>query len=203
MAIAGGTGSGKSTLAERLSDALGAPILRMDDYYRCQAHLSPEARRGVNYDAPESVEHTLLLDQMAAIARGGTVEKPVYDFARDTRSALTEPVGPAPVILVEGIFALGWDELNARCPVRLFVETPEAVRFARRLRRDVEERGRDAAEVDARFRDHVAPMHDRWVAPSKARATRVLSGERPVPRLVAEALADLAPAALPSTFALR
>ena len=188
VAIGGGTGSGKSTLAEAISDRLGAPILRIDDYYRDQDHLPIPVRRAVNYDAPESVEHTLLVGHLDRLALGETVEKPIYDFTRDTRSPLTERVDAAPVVLIEGIFALCWPEVASRCAARIFVETPAEVRFRRRLRRDVEERGRDAEEVTARFWRHVAPMHDRWVAPSRGFATRVVDGEEPVDHLVALAL---------------
>ena len=191
VAIGGGTGSGKSTLAEGLSESLGAPILRIDDYYLALRHLPLEERARSNYDAPESVDHALLLDHMTRLAQGETVEKPVYDFSRHTRSALTERVAPAGVVLIEGIFALHWAEVNARCAAQIFVETPADIRFARRLRRDVEERGRDEADVSARFWGHVAPMHELWVQPSKARADLVLSGLAPTPRNVAEARAGL------------
>ena len=191
VAIGGGTGSGKSTLAEALSDRLGAPILRIDDYYRDQSGVPFDDRLAVNYDAPESVEHDLLLGHLIQLAQGERIEKPIYDFTHHTRSALTERVDPAPVVLIEGIFALCWDALAARCDARLFVETPAEVRFRRRLRRDVEERGRDAHEVTERFWRHVAPMHDLWVAPSKARATRVVGGEEPIERLVGIALDEI------------
>ena len=191
VAIGGGTGSGKSTLARRISAALEAPILRMDDYYRAEGGKDLAARRAVNYDHPASVEHTLLLAQMTRLARGETIEKPVYDFARHDRSALVERVGPAPVVLVEGIFALAWAEIAAMCPVRLFVAAPEGVRFARRLRRDVEERGRDAAEVRQRLSAHVMPMHALWVEPSRSRATRVVSGEGCGKAMLALAVEDI------------
>lgn len=203
VAIGGGTGSGKSTLAERLSQSLSAPILRMDDYYRAGAGLDFAARCAVNYDAPTSVEHTLLLAQMAALGRGETIEKPVYDFSRHDRSALTERVGPAPVILIEGIFALVWDEIAAMCPVRLFVEASEPVRFARRLRRDVEERGRDEAEVRARLAGHVLPMHALWVEPSRGRATRTVSGDGCRIEMLAASLGDIATARGGLAVALR
>lgn len=197
VAIGGGTGSGKSTLAEAISDRLGAPILRIDDYYRDQAHLPVPVRRAVNYDAPESVEHTLLLAHLDRLAAGHAVEKPIYDFTRDTRSPLTERVDAAPVILIEGIFALCWPEVAHRCAARLFVETPAEVRFRRRLRRDVEERGRDEDEVTTRFWRHVAPMHDRWVQPSRVHATRIVDGEGAMDRIVADALSEIGGTRLP------
>lgn len=94
-------------------------------------------------------------------------------------------------MLVEGIFALCWDEIAERCAARLFVQTPAEVRFRRRLRRDVEERGRDAHETTARFWRHVAPMHDRWVEPSQVRATRIVNGEEPIDRILADALGEV------------
>lgn len=201
VAIGGGTGSGKSTLAEAISDRLGAPIIRIDDYYRAQDHIPREDRRTVNYDSPESVEQELLLAHLQTLSRGIAIEKPIYDFTRDTRSPLTERVTAAPVVLIEGIFALCWEEIAERCGARIFVETPAEVRFRRRLRRDVEERGRDANETTARFWRHVAPMHDLWVEPSKFRATRVVDGEGPEERILAEALREISltsPARLPA-----
>lgn len=89
VAIGGGTGSGKSTLAEAISDRLGAPIIRIDDYYRAQDHIPRDARRTVNYDSPESVEQELLLAHLRTLERGVAIEKPIYDFTRDTRSPST------------------------------------------------------------------------------------------------------------------
>ncbi|RYG30419.1 uridine kinase [bacterium] len=198
VAIGGGTGSGKSTLAEAISDRLGAPIIRIDDYYRDQEHLPVPVRRAVNYDAPESVEHALLIAHLDRLASGRAIEKPIYDFTRDTRSPLTERVEAAPVVLIEGIFALCWAEVAARCATRIFVEAPAEVRFRRRLRRDVEVRGRDEHEVTTRFWRHVAPMHDRWVAPSRVLATRIVDGEQPIDRLLTLALAEMK---TPSTVA--
>ena len=196
VAIGGGTGSGKSTLAEAISDRLGAPIIRIDDYYRDQSHVEREARRVVNYDSPESVEQELLLNHLHALESGRPVEKPIYDFTRDTRSPLTERVDAAPIVLIEGIFALCWDEIAERCSSRIFVDTAAEVRFRRRLRRDVEERGRNADETTARFWRHVAPMHDRWVEPSKVRATRVLNGEESMDRILAQAMGEIDAATL-------
>ena len=191
VAIGGGTGSGKSTLAEAISDRLGAPIIRIDDYYRAQDHIPREERRMMNYDSPESVEQELLLAHLQTLEKGIAVEKPIYDYTRDTRSPLTERVDAAPVVLIEGIFALCWDEIAEKCAARIFVQTPAEVRYRRRLRRDVEERGRNAEETTARFWRHVAPMHDLWVEPSRVRATRIVSGEASMDRILDVALQEV------------
>ena len=180
IAIAGGTGSGKSTLADALAAATGGVVVRIDDYYRPLNHLTFEERELVNFDAPDSIDHVLMTEHLAMLLDGQTIEKPVYDFTKHTRAVFGEKISPCSTIIVEGLFALYWPELNALCRTKVFVETPYELRFMRRLRRDIDERGRDEEEVTTRFRSHVNPMHERFVQPTSAFADVVVQGDHPL-----------------------
>ncbi len=176
IGIAGGTGSGKTTIANALAESLDAAVIRIDDYYRPLNHLTFEEREQVNFDAPESIDHVLLLEHLTLLCDGRTIEKPHYDFTRHTRAVFGDVVTPKAVIIVEGLFALHWPEVNDFYHTSIFVETPTETRFARRLKRDIEERGRDEAEVTFRFNSHVNPMHEIYVQPAAQRADLVVFG---------------------------
>ena len=180
IAIAGGTGSGKSTLADALAAATDGVVIRIDDYYRPLNHLTFEEREQVNFDAPDAIDHVLMVEQLSMLLGGQTIEKPVYDFTKHTRAVFGEKISPCSTIIVEGLFALYWEELNQLCGTRIFVETPFELRFMRRLRRDIDERGRDEQEVTTRFRSHVNPMHERFVQPTLAHADIVVHGDHPL-----------------------
>lgn len=176
IGIAGGTGSGKTTIANALAESLDAAVIRIDDYYRPLNHLTFEEREQVNFDAPESIDHVLLLEHLTLLCDGRTIEKPHYDFTRHTRAVFGDVVTPKAVIIVEGLFALHWPEVNDFYHTSIFVETPTETRFARRLKRDIEERGRDEAEVTFRFNSHVNLMHEIYVQPAAQRADLVVFG---------------------------
>ena len=176
IGIAGGTGSGKTTIANALAESLDAVVIRIDDYYRPLNHLTFEEREQVNFDAPESIDHVLLLEHLTLLCDGRTIEKPHYDFTRHTRAVFGDVVTPKAVIIVEGLFALHWPEVNDFYHTSIFVETPTETRFARRLKRDIEERGRDEAEVTFRFNSHVNLMHEIYVQPAAQRADLVVFG---------------------------
>lgn len=180
IAIAGGTGSGKSTLADALAAATRGVVIRIDDYYRPLNHLTFGERELVNFDAPDAIDHVLMTEHLSMLLDGQTIEKPVYDFTKHTRAVFGEEISPCSTIIVEGLFALYWAELNQLCGTKVFVETPYELRFMRRLRRDIDERGRDEDEVTTRFRSHVNPMHERFVQPTSANADVVVHGDRPL-----------------------
>jgi uridine kinase len=180
VGIAGGTGSGKTTFARALRASLPpgtAVLIDHDAYYRDLAGVPAEARCGVNFDHPDALENELLAAQLDALGAGRGIDKPVYDFAHHLRAAQTERIEPAPVVLVEGILVLADPELRARFDLKLFVETPTDVRLLRRIRRDIVERGRSIDGIADQYLATVRPMHEAFVAPSRAFADLVVPGD--------------------------
>lgn len=176
-AISGGSGAGKTTLAAKLLDRLGdlGTHLTIDWYYRDLSHMAPEDRAAVNYDHPDSLEVELFAEHLRQLAAGHAVDAPVYDFATHTRSDFVHRVEARPVIVTEGIHLLGLEAVREICTLLVFVDAPAELRLTRRIGRDVVERGRTEASVREQWQTTVAPMHDRFVEPSKAYADRVVA----------------------------
>jgi len=171
LVIAGGTASGKSSIVSRFVAATGAAHLSHDRYY----FDAPEPR-GHDFDHPDALDTARLVADVERLKRGESVELPVYNFASHSRSIDTETLHPTPVIVVEGILVLADPRLAALADLTVFVDAPEDVRFERRLRRDMAERGRTEESVRAQYAETVKPNHDRFVQPSKALASVVLDG---------------------------
>ena len=169
VGIAGGSGSGKSTIARAILAALPerAVLLEQDHYYRSLGHLPPEERERVNYDHPDAVEMDLLCGHLDALKGGVAVPRPTYDFATHDRAPTTVRVEPAPVVVVEGILVLAEERLRTRLDVKIYVDTDADIRLMRRIRRDLEHRGRSFAAVRQQYYDTVRPMHLAFVEPSK------------------------------------
>jgi uridine kinase len=177
IGVAGGTGSGKTTVANEILQRVGAEHITYiphDAYYRDLSHLPPRQRDQVNYDHPDALETGLLIEHLKELRAGRAVEIPVYDFTTHTRAQHTRRVEPAPVILVEGILVFAEPELRKLFDVRLYVDTDADVRFIRRLRRDMEERGRSAESVCEQYLSTVRPMHLEFVEPSKRYANVII-----------------------------
>ena len=170
IGVAGGTGSGKTTVSRRIQEAVNVEhiaYMQHDNYYRDQSHLAREERGRTNYDHPDSLETELMVQHLHELKAGRSIEMPLYDFTQDTRSAQTQRVDPAPVILVEGILIFVEKELRDLMDVRIFVDTDADVRLIRRLRRDIAERGRTLDSVVQQYMATVRPMHLEFVEPSK------------------------------------
>ncbi len=168
--VAGGTASGKTTVAREILGAVGASqiaYLPHDAYYRDQPDLSLEERSKVNYDHPNSLETKLLIKHIRALIAGKSVEVPVYDFTIHRRTQDTVTVEPSPIILVDGILIFTKRKLRELMDIKVFVDTPADVRFIRRMKRDIEERGRTLDSVVAQYLETVRPMHIKFVEPSK------------------------------------
>jgi len=177
IGIAGGTGSGKTTLATDLLRKYareGACLLEQDSYYRDRSHLSTIERKGINYDEPQAIEHDLLFEHVKSLMSGKAIEKPVYCFKTHTRTREVQVVDPTPVILLEGLFAL-WDQ-RARLlmDLKIYVDAAADLRFLRRARRDVCERGRTISSVFDQYLGTVRPMHELHIEPTKAYADLVV-----------------------------
>ncbi len=177
LGIAGCSGSGKTTLATELQRELDAALVPLDFFYCDLAHMTYEQREQQNFDHPDSLEHTLLVEQVAALKRGAAIEAPVYDFTAHTRKpGATRHIEPQPVVIVEGILALHFAALRALYSFSVFVDAPPDVCLARRIRRDVRERGRTEASVRAQYQATARPMAEQYVLPSATHASLVVDG---------------------------
>jgi len=177
VGVAGGTGSGKTTVANEILQRVGAEHIAYiphDAYYRDLSHLSARQRAHVNFDHPDSLETELLIEHLKGLRAGRAVEVPIYDFTTHTRTQRTRRVELAPVILVEGILVFAEPELHELFDVKLYVDTDADVRFIRRLRRDIEERGRSVESVCEQYLSTVRPMHLEFVEPSKRYADVII-----------------------------
>lgn len=177
IAVAGGSGSGKTTVSTKVLRSVGShniAYLAHDAYYRDLTELTTDERRLVNFDHPDSLDTPLMAQHIRSLQAGQPVEIPIYDFARDARSELTQLVSPQPIILVEGILVLAEPELRALFDVKIFVDTDPDLRFIRRLQRDIAERGRTPDSVIQQYLQTVRPMHLEFVEPSKRYADVII-----------------------------
>ena len=177
VGIAGGSGSGKTTIASRLAEDLGSEIavlIEQDSYYRDLSTLSYDERSAVNFDHPDAIEIPLILAHLDGLCRGETIDKPRYDFAQHQRSAETDRVVPRPILVLEGILVLADSELRKRLDLKVFVDTAADIRLIRRIRRDLEQRGRSFEQIRRQYYDTVRPMHLAFVEPSKRHADVII-----------------------------
>ncbi len=170
VGVAGGSGSGKTTIARSIVEALPSQhvaSIEHDAYYRDLSHLSQEERARINFDHPDSLDNDLFIAHLDALKAGRGVDKPRYDFSRHVREAATDRLEPTPIIVVEGILVLALEQIRTRLDVKLYVDTDADIRLMRRIRRDLEHRGRTFAQVRAQYNETVRPMHMAFVEPSK------------------------------------
>ena len=170
IGIAGGTGSGKSTVASKVAEALSdasVAFIEMDAYYRDFRGLSLEQLHALNWDHPDAVDMALLVQHLAALARGEGADTPVYEFATHSRAHRTHRIEPADVIVIDGILLLSDAEVRDLCDVKVFVDADADIRLVRRIRRDTLVRGRTIESVLDQYVRTVQPMHLQFVEPSK------------------------------------
>lgn len=170
IGIAGGTGSGKTTVAHAIANAMPeetSSVIDHDAYYRDLAHLPHEQRTKVNFDHPSSLENELLCAHLDALRAGEPIDKPVYDFKTHTRKPETVHIPANPLIVVEGILVLAEPRIRERLDIKIFVETDSDVRLMRRIRRDLQQRGREFDDVRKQYYSTVRPMHLQFVEPSR------------------------------------
>lgn len=176
IGVAGGSGSGKTHFAKQLQEQLGEDkcmILYQDNYYIDQSHRF-EGCGSVNFDHPNSLDFSLLAAGLRRLKGGHDIEIPIYDFVTHTRKKETIKSSPKKIVLVDGILILHSDEVRAELDEAVFFDTPEELRYQRRLHRDVNERGRTPEGVKKQFEVHVRPMHNEFVEPSKAFAGTIV-----------------------------
>jgi uridine kinase len=177
IGVAGGTGSGKSTVARALAEGLPASsvgVIDHDSYYRDRGDLSAEERTRLNYDHPESLDNDLLVEHLTALRGGQSVEVPIYDFVSHSRRIERRRVEAAKVIIVEGILVFVEERVRRLLDIKLFVDTDADLRVFRRIRRDLEQRGRTFASIREQYYATVRPMHLEYVEPSKRWADLII-----------------------------
>ena len=176
IGIAGGTGSGKTTLMKNLIARFGdvVTVLSHDNYYRRHDELTYEERSALNYDEPAAMETELMVRHLDALRHWQEIDCPVYDFSVHNRSDETIRVVPRKVIIVEGILIFADEALRDLMDIKIFVDTDADVRLCRRIKRDVNKRGRTLESVLTQYQTTVKPMHEKYVEPSKKYANLVV-----------------------------
>ena len=176
IGIAGGTGSGKTTLMKNIMSQFEGmvTVLSHDNYYKRHDELTFEERSALNYDEPQAIETDLMVQHLIQLRQGQAIQCPVYDFTRHNRSDETTLLEPKPVIIVEGILIFENEALRELMDIRLFVDTDADIRLCRRIKRDVNKRGRTLESVLLQYQTTVKPMHEKYVEPSKKYANLVI-----------------------------
>lgn len=178
VGIAGGTGSGKTTVVNKLLNMFPnggeVIVIPQDAYYRDNGHISPEERQKINFDHPDSLEFSLLIDHLEQLKKGNAVEMPVYSYLTCLRSEETITVKPATVVIVEGILILADEGLRKMFDIKVFVDADADDRLGRVIQRDIAERGRSLQMVLERYHDTVKPSHLQFIEPSKRYADLII-----------------------------
>lgn len=177
IGIAGGTGAGKTTIARAVVGDLpegAVTLIEHDNYYRDRPDLDFEARCQLNYDHPDSLDNDLLAEHIDRLCAGEAIERPNYDFVHHRRRPETTRVEAKRVIVVEGILIFAERQLRERFDIKIFVDTPSDIRLLRRIRRDMEKRGRSFDDVRRQYNKTVRPMHEAFVEPSRRHADVII-----------------------------
>lgn len=177
IGICGGTGSGKTTIARAIVELVGSGnvvLVEQDSYYRNLADMPLDERHQANFDHPDSIDSDMLVNHLMRLKQGLTVEMPLYDFKTHTRSDRIEIIEPKPVVIVEGILIFAEPRVLGLLDMRIYVDTPDDIRFIRRLKRDIAERGRTVESVIDQYYRTVRPMHHEFVEPSKRYADIII-----------------------------
>jgi uridine kinase len=177
IGICGGTGSGKTTVANRILESVSAHhvvFIQQDSYYRNLKDLPLDYRQVANFDHPDALDNDLLVHHVRKLKAGEPIELPIYDFKTHTRLNETRLVQPKRIVIVEGILIFAEPRLLEQMDIKVFVDTPDDIRFIRRLRRDLAERGRTLESVIEQYIATVRPMHMQFVEPSKRYADVII-----------------------------
>jgi len=180
IGIAGASGSGKTFIADKIIERLGsdkAAIIQEDSYYKDLSDFPYEVRVRKNFDHPDAFDYDLLAKHLLQLLNAEAVSHPIYDYKLHTRSKETKNVGPCVLIILEGILILNNARLRELMDYRVFIDTAMDICFARRLKRDIEERGRSVDSVIWQYIETVRPMYRQFIAPSRQYADTIISGE--------------------------
>jgi uridine kinase len=180
IGIAGASGSGKTVITNRILESLSSDkmvIIQEDSYYKDLSDVPYEQRSSRNFDHPDAFDHGLLAEHLLQLLNGNTVLHPVYDYKLHTRSKETKTAGPASLIILEGILIFSNAQLRKLMDYRVFIDTPPDICFIRRLKRDIEERGRTVDSIMRQYIETVRPMYLEFIEPSKQYADIIISGQ--------------------------
>ena len=180
IAIAGGSASGKTTVVKEIVERLKSidiTVICHDDYYKDQTHLTMEERVKTNYDHPSSLDNELFVEHLHKLLNGESIEKPIYDFVTHNRKKETLSLKPTKVIFIEGILVLEEKKIRDCADVKIFVKSDEDIRFIRRLKRDIDERGRSMDNVINQYLSTVKPMFNKYVNPSSRYADIIIPND--------------------------
>jgi len=178
IGLAGGTGAGKTTIARETADSVDMELthVSLDSYYRDRSAVPETADGDPNFDHPDAIDWELFVNHVTALANSEAVMMPQYDFDTHARKSTGTEVEPAPIVVVEGIFALYHDRVVDHLDLSVYVETDADERVLRRIKRDTSERGRTIDGVIEQYRSTVKPMHERFVEPTKRNADIIIPG---------------------------
>ncbi len=181
IGIAGGTGSGKTTVVKQIMDELKneeVDVISQDSYYKDTSHLSYEERVKINFDHPKSIDFDLLVSHLQELRAGNSIEEPLYSFKEHNRTKETRTIHPRKVIIVEGILILTHTDMRDIFDIKIYVHADSDERLIRRLKRDINERGRDLNEVLWRYQTTLKPMHQQFIEPTKEFADMIIPTNR-------------------------
>lgn len=182
IGIAGGTGSGKTTVVSQIIDQLKneeVDVISQDSYYQDTSHLPFEERKKINFDHPKSIDFDLLVSHLKDLKAGKTIQQPIYSFIDHNRTSETITIHPRKVIIVEGILILTHSDIRAMFDIKIYVHADSDERLIRRLKRDINDRGRDLDEVLWRYQTTLKPMHQQFIEPTKEFADIIIPTNRP------------------------
>jgi len=181
LGIAGGTGSGKTTVVNKILNELPneeVTVISQDSYYNTTNQLTYEERTKINFDHPRAIDFDLLVKHLEVLKKGKPIEQPVYSFAKHNRTKDTVITHPSKVLIVEGILIFTNKELRDLLDIKVYVHADSDERLIRRMRRDIQERGRDMDEVLQRYQETLKPMHEQFIEPSKMYADIIIPNDR-------------------------
>lgn len=181
IGIAGGTGSGKTTVVNQILNEITeneVAVISQDSYYKETHELSFEERTKINFDHPNSIDFELLVRHLKELKNGNIIEQPVYSFVTHDRTKDTVITHPTKVLIIEGILIFNNPELRDLCDIKIFVHADTDERLIRRLKRDIQERGRDLHEVLNRYQNTLKPMHQQFIEPTKNFADMIIPNDR-------------------------
>lgn len=181
IGIGGGTGCGKTTVVNQLVEELPdneVGVISQDSYYNDLSHLTYEERVRINFDHPRAIDFELLGQHLEVLRQGRPIEQPVYSFADHNRSQETIITLPRKVMIVEGILIMTNPVIREMFDIKIYVHADSDERLIRRLKRDINERGRDIEEVLSRYQSTLKPMHDQFIEPTKEHADLIIPNNK-------------------------